>query len=280
MKFSEFIPIHADAYPRPVRKSLALGWEFWVAVSVAAAAIVLAAMRTAHSFYTAAILSAQVYGLGSAAITQVMGLAEALAAMLAIEGGLVYAAVKRAQQEGKVKPGLIAMNITLLVAISVVAGLGQSLGLVMGLPAEWLEGFSWLMALILGAGASIVAWLSGEMLGVELLKFEQARSSAEKAHQASLTKWTNEARAAWQQAKKEQSQQASQPTPAAVEPDPAPPSKFDQDKQRVLDFVTQFSLNRRRIPTTGEISAALGMPGKYVAQLFEVLKREHRVQQT
>ncbi|MBX3004572.1 MAG: hypothetical protein KF821_01945 [Anaerolineales bacterium] len=277
MKFTEFIPNHEDTYPRPARKSLALGWGFWVAVAVAAGAIVLAAMRTAHSFYTAAILSAQVYGMESAIATQVMGLAEAVAAMLAIEGGLVYAAVKRAQQEGKVKPRLIATNIALLVAISVVAGLGQSLGLVIGLPAEWLEGFSWLMALILGAGASIVAWLSGEMLGVELLKFEQARAAAEKAHQSALTKWTNEARAAWQQARQEQRELASQPQPAE---EPAPPtSKFDQDKQRVFEYVTQFSLNRRRIPTTGEISAALGLPGKYVAQIFEVLKREHRVQQ-
>ncbi len=271
MKFSEFIPIHADTYPRPERKSLALGWEFWVAVTVATAAIVLAAMRTAHSFYTAAILSAQVYGLDSAAVTQVMGLVEAVAAMLAIEGGLVYAAVKRAQQEGKVKPGLIAMNIALLVAISVVAGLGQSLGLVMGLPVEWLEGFSWLMALILGAGASIVAWLSGEMLGVELLKFEQARSAAEKTLQSAVTKWTNEARVAWQQANKEAREQAAA-RPQTVEV--PPPSKHDQDKARVHDFIMRFMMNRRRMPTTGEISSALGLPGKYVGQLMEQVKRE------
>jgi hypothetical protein len=133
------------------------------------------------------------------------------------------------------------------------------------------------MALILGPGASIVAWLSGEMLGVELLKFEFARAATEKAHQAAMTKWTNEARAAWQQARQEQRERASQPEPVN-EPTP-PASKFDQDKQRVFEYVTQFSLNRRRIPTTGEISAALGLPGKYVAQIFEVLKREHRVQQ-
>src|SRR5690606_38628881 len=102
--------------------------------------------------------------------------------------------------------------------ISVVAGLGQSLALVIGLPDSVQATFSWVMALILGAGASIVAWLSGEMLGVEMLRYEQAKSANDKAYQSALTKWTNDARKAWHEAKREV---------------PREPSERDMHKERV-----------------------------------------------
>lgn len=274
IRFREYLIEHEEIYPRPVRRKLGLGWKFWVALTVAIAAIVLAALRTAHSFYTAATLSAAIYGLDSDFVTQFMSITEATAAMLAIEGGLVYGAVKRAQEHGKINPRLFVVYIGLLVAISIVAGFGQSLGLVVGLSEGVVAGFSWVMAVILGVGASIVAWLSGEMLGVELLKFELALASAEKSHQAALTKWTKEARNAWQEARKQPpvQEQVKEEPPAPEEPQAT--SERDKHKQRVADFVRSSALKHRRVPMPAEVGSALGISGRFAAQLMEELKAE------
>jgi hypothetical protein len=197
LKFTEYLPIHEEIYPRPAKKALGLGWEFWAAVTVAVAAIILAALRTAHSFFIAATLSTQVWGAESQLVVGFLSFTEAAAAMLAIEGGIVYGAVKRAQHNGKINARLFLAYIGLLVLISVVAGLGQSLGLVVGLPDSVLAAFSWVMAIVLGAGASVVAWMSGEMLGVEMLKYEELRRNAERAFTAASTKWLNAARKEW-----------------------------------------------------------------------------------
>jgi hypothetical protein len=81
--------------------------------------------------------------------------------------------------------------------------------------------FSWIMAVILGAGASVVAWLSGEMLGVELLKYQEAAANAEKAYKGQETRWLNEARKHWYAARAEE-RKAAQPE-ISPKKDPGPP---------------------------------------------------------
>lgn len=269
MKFKEYLPHHEEIYPRPPKRSLALGWEFWVAVAVAIAAIVLASLRTAHSFYTAAVLSAQIYGLGNDLFTGALSLTEAAAAMLAIEGGIVYGAVKRAQHHGKVHPKLFVVYIGLLILISVIAGLGQSLGLILGLSGEVLAAFSWIMAIVLGVGASIVAWLSGEMLGVEMLKYGEANKAAEKSFTSASTRWLNDARKHWNQ------EGRGQPAPeveAQTESKPMEPR--EQHKRAVKAFVSKFAMQERRFPSPGYIGSAVGLSGPYVVRLLDELKAE------
>lgn len=251
MKFKEYLPLHEEIYPRPPKKSLGLGWAFWAAVSVAVAAIVLAALRTAHSFYLAAVLSTQVYGVESPLLTAFMSYTEAAAAMLAIEGGIVYGAVKRAKFNGKINPRVSTIYIGMLVLISIIAGLGQSLPLVLGLPEDIMAGFSWILAIVLGVGASVIAWLSGEMLGVEMLKFEEARRNIEAAFQRASTKWLSDARTHWYEAGK---------------------AKQDDSPSRIRTYVDQVVFGKGVVPTAGEIGKALGLTEGYVRGVMEEMR--------
>lgn len=262
MKFQEYLPVHEEIYPRPAKKKLTLGWAFWAAVSVAVAAIVLASLRTAHSFYTAAVLSAQIYSVDNPTVIGFLSFTEAAAAMLAIEGGIVYGAVKRSQQKGKVHPKIFQAYLGLLILISIVAGLGQSLGLIVGLPEGILAGFSWVLAIVLGVGASIVAWLSGEMLGVEMLKFEQLKSAADKSYAAGNVRWLNAARKEWYQVR-------NQAPEAAL-------TDKDAHVRKVRAYLGRVVLRDGRVPPDGEIGKAVGLSEKYVAEIREKLKAEQR----
>jgi len=265
MKFSEYLPQHAEVYPRPIKKLPALGWEFWISVFVAVAAIVLAALRTAHTFFLAAQLSTQVYGLENGFLVNAISLTEAAAAMVAIEGGIVYGAVKRAKHHAKVNGRVFLVYLGLLVLISMVAGLGQSLSLVVGLPEAVQVYFSWFMAIILGTGASIVAWLSGEMLGVELVKFEQAQANADATFQRMSTRWLNGARQAWKDAQK-------QPGPNII----VTPRIETQDKaaRRIQAFIDRVTLTENRMPAVEEISSATGLGPEYVNGVLQMMRKE------
>jgi hypothetical protein len=165
--------------PIPTRVTLmgTIGWQFWLIILQAFAAIILASMRTASMFYNVALL-----GIKNPTIAFV----EAVSALIAIEGGIVVYATLRAEIQNRktdashsgeehieIKASLsrLLAGEILGILISVVAGLGVSMtGL--GLNGTW---FTWILALTIGIGASIIAAVSGDVLGVTLARLANVR---------------------------------------------------------------------------------------------------------
>ena len=125
--FEAFRDKYMQMRPPPIRPGVSgLGWQFWITIPCALAAIVLAALRTANIFYSAASMS----GLGD-----FFSALEAVFAMLAIEGGLVAYAAIRSDRKAKDEDveairqhdTRLGWAIVLMVAVSIIAGLGNRL---------------------------------------------------------------------------------------------------------------------------------------------------------
>lgn len=190
-----------------------LGWTF-VAMSVqSVASIILAAMRTAKMFYVALSGAA----LNLAAISPI-GLVEASAAVIAIEGGLVIYAIAREQRKydrqlagepvgDNFLDRMVAKNPDMwlwiatitMVVISVSAGFGESLNLITDLNAGLLKAVQWILAVSLGAGASIVAYVSGEVLGYEMVRTRSLADKALQAFEEADNAFEDDMRRAWEE---------------------------------------------------------------------------------
>lgn len=269
MKFQDYLPQHEELYPKPEREKVKRSWDFWLGAVSLASVTVLAALRTSHSFFIAAQLSAAQYGIEDAVLTGVMSYGEMTVSIMGIEGGLAWAAMKHAQRSKKVNPKTYKWYVSMLFTISMVAGLGQSLGLVNNLPISIVEGFQWVLAAVLGLVTSIVVVLAGEMMGGELQLFRDENKLSDQKLAREEKKWRKDALARWYQVRNEQQSAPTKPVPSAPQVPQA-----DLDKEKVRQFVTRMTLKHRRTATPSEISSALGMSGPYVVQILEVLKRE------
>lgn len=194
--------VHIQSYkrlnpmPRP-RKVDGIGWQFWIALPVTVSQIVLAAMRTAAIFYAAASLS----GFGN-----MFALVEASAVMLAVEGGLVVYSAIRAANNAKSKSAeqldayntRLAWGIGFMVVVSVLAGLGQSIGLIEYIDVRVLTGFQYTLSLVIGVGASVIAWIGGEVLGTQIAKVGIAREEAMAEYKEEMEKYWDGLRSSWE----------------------------------------------------------------------------------
>lgn len=164
-------------YPKPVMKIVGLDWKFYGLVATSFATVVVAALRTAQMFYFAEELSSK-FWTGTEASVPILGWTGALFSMFAFEGGLALISAVKTAESKKISNDVYTAQIGLLLAISIVAGIGQSLGLVQGIDQKFVEYFSYLLVGLVGIGASVAAWLSGEILGVQLAKFSELREEA------------------------------------------------------------------------------------------------------
>ena len=162
-------------FPMPEKAAVklmnAVGWQFISVVVQSSFAIVLAALRTGAMFFEAAA--------GSGKNLQ---WAEAIAAVGAIELGIVILAAIKAEVENsktelddlksaaKIDVRLLWTGIIACVAISIIAGLGVSFK---GFGVD-VNNFKTALAYVMGAGASLVAWVSGDILGAMLARFTNA----------------------------------------------------------------------------------------------------------
>lgn len=260
MKFQEYLYTeYSELYPAPKLHLVGLDWKFYASVIVAVAALILAALRTASMFYAAALLSAKVFGIDAAWAVNTVSFLDALVAMVAIEGGLVVYSAIRAVQRGRVDGGLLSLQIALLVVVSVVAGLGQSLGLIQGLPEEWLVWFTYVLAIVLGVGASIVAWLSGEVLGVQILRFEEVKTAADEKLVKSQSSWISKARSLWKERRVELLHE-----PKDIERSDA--------KEKVRQYILTQSIEHKVTPSANKIAKDLRLPPDQVWAVMEELK--------
>jgi len=193
--YQEFRQKYEKQFPTPeraeVRMMNAIGWQFIAVLVQGVFAILLAAMRTSEMFYKAASSSNPFFSFS-----------EAVSAVIAIEGGIVIFAAIRAEMQNRnstevsvtidVKKLYVGEAAALL--ISVVAGLGVSFG-GFGIELEW---FKWVMSAFLGIGASLIAAVSGEIIGTVLARFGNIQDKAKTDYTSAMTSWQDALNKAWE----------------------------------------------------------------------------------
>ncbi|HLO27896.1 MAG TPA: hypothetical protein VK249_02100, partial [Anaerolineales bacterium] len=186
-------------FPMPkapnMRLMEAIGWQFIVIMIQSAFAIILAALRTADMFYEAASSSNILVRWG-----------DAIAAVVAVEFGIVvFATIKSEVQNRKTEvedlKSALKVNVKLLqvgigvgVFVSVIAGLGVSFK---GFGVD-VTGFKTVLAVVMGAGASIIAWVSGDILGAMLARFGNARALADLEYRRDLEERETKKHSMWE----------------------------------------------------------------------------------
>jgi hypothetical protein len=170
--FRAFSKTYEVQHPAPQRDQSNLTWEFWAAMVTSLAAMTLAAFRTASAFLIAS------HG----------NYAEAISAVLAIEGSVVLFAIQRAKRANKTDDTSSQWGLWVAFAISMLAGLFQSMGL---LSADNLftTFLSWTLVLFMGVGATVIAWLGGDILGVHIVRLEAFRTADDVRYDNALRSW-------------------------------------------------------------------------------------------
>jgi hypothetical protein len=148
--------------PPPVKPSpislRTVGFQFWLYLVVSIASVLLAAMRTTEAFYNVAFASSA---------NPMFSYGEASLAVFAIEGGLVVYAAAQAIRKNKtdISGGIALVGIVLMIGISMIAGLVQSTSIITNIDPRFQSILQYSLAITLGLGVSIIAYISGEILG-------------------------------------------------------------------------------------------------------------------
>lgn len=167
--FQQFERKYKVQYPYPEKERPALGWEFNASLTVAISAIILAAFRTGDAFYKAAFVQNN----------SIFASAEAIAAVIAIEGAVVLNAVRRAKDRSQTNSAISEAGLWLALIISILAGLFQSINLVENVANSMFANIlQWTLIVFMGLGATIIAALAGTDLGVRLVLLEKALGEA------------------------------------------------------------------------------------------------------
>lgn len=188
--FEGFRELFAAKNPPPQqRKAVSwrdIGFLYVLKMTTIIAAVLLAGFRTAEQFY----LSAATEGIAW------IGWAEAVLAVLAIEGFLVSAAADKARKNQHQTPWLINLGVFLALVISLLAGLGQSFRLLDVAYQELISNFTLYLAIGL-ASASVIAWIAGETLGQELAWIDIENEKLSEEYETELEAWQKSLESSW-----------------------------------------------------------------------------------
>jgi hypothetical protein len=181
---------------RPVARLMStIGWQFTMILIQSVGAITLASLRTASMFFAAA-----------AGTNSWLKYGEAISAVITVEVGIVVFAAIRAEQENskhtdEEQKATIIVSVTrlwwgegLALVISVMAGLGVSFnGFGLKVPL-----FLWGLSIAIGAGASIIAAVSGDILGAMLARFGNIRDKMARDYTTELHAWRSNLTVSWE----------------------------------------------------------------------------------
>lgn len=171
--------------PSPVKQ----GWEFNAYLLVSIASVLLASMRTAEQFYRAAVFSSA---------TPVLGFLEAFLAVFTVEAGIVVYAAVMASRSRKVSPWVLTFGIILLAAISITAGMAQSLHLATDVDPMVTHYVEIALSLLIGPGASIAALIGGHILGQQVAMAAKQYEELMDEYGASLDEYNLKLKKSWE----------------------------------------------------------------------------------
>jgi hypothetical protein len=288
-------------FPKPPAPSVTMmktiGWQFVSIVVQSIFAITLAALRTADMFFTAA-----------AGTNITVQYAEAVAAVGAIELGIVIFATIKSEIENskteltdlksalKIDLRLLWTGIIACVVISVIAGLGVSFK-GFGLDVEWL---TWIVAIVMGIGASLVAWVSGDILGAMLARWSNASALANLQHDEKLTDREAKKRGMWEAAPERSiarselvelkefltnQRNANKPArapKAAPAPLPTPQprktsTRSNEVREKIYNYMDRTLAAEQRYAGPSELMKELGVAKGYASDVIKAWKVERDI---
>lgn len=145
--------------PPVIRAAKGLGWQFWFAMLWAVSAVIMVALRTASEFHKAEVLSGMEGWMANFSSANVL---------LAIEGGIVIAAAIKAAHERSFSSQRLGWGIGLALFISMSAGLNSTIGVIPNASETLINTIRYVLLGAIGIGGSLLAWVSGEILGEQL----------------------------------------------------------------------------------------------------------------
>lgn len=179
---------YAQMHPPPQMSALGgYGWQFALLLVTSAAAVILAALRTANQFYRAASLSGDAF----------LAYAEAVAVLFAVEGGIVVYSAIRSAAKKNVSMSRLGLGIGIMVIISTFAGLGQSLHLIENIDSTFQLYFEYGLSFVIGVGASVIAWIGGDVLGSQIALVGVKREQKGKDYGEEKGAWEARLLASW-----------------------------------------------------------------------------------
>lgn len=186
-------------YPQPEIKIDGLDWRFWGSLITSVSLVVVAAFRTAQMFFATEVISASVWLGESGTATNTIAFVSSFFVLVGVEGGLAFISAVGTYNSGRVSQDVFKWQVFILLAISIMAGLGQSIGLIDNIDPVLMQWFSYLLLFVMGAGTSVGAWLSGEIIGGLLKQFADAKESAVKEFVTKKDEYLASARKLWEQ---------------------------------------------------------------------------------
>lgn len=181
--WQRFLKVFSKKNNPPKLEEVQLSWRFWLCLLSGIGAIALSAFRTTQQFYISASGSSPeplfIWG-------------ETIAAALAVNGTIVALSTLIAYKTQKVSDFSMTWGVRIAVLISGLAGLGQAfhgsdnLFLVSTLGS--------LLNLAMGAGVTALEYFGGDMIGVELVKYELEKQTNKKTFDEQTQEWFANAR--------------------------------------------------------------------------------------
>jgi hypothetical protein len=154
------------------KRNVDLNIKFWLALVSACGALALSGFRVAERFYTVA-------GGAISTTNPWFSIGEAISGVLAVNVTIFAMAVAHAYTTKKTDETSQIAGLVTAIAISSIAGLGQA--------AKWLgtdwaslvSGLDLVLVILLGVGASALEYFSGDLLGVEIVRYVNDKLSSE-----------------------------------------------------------------------------------------------------
>ncbi len=190
---------HYNPQPRQPRSFSIrdLGVEFPLTVVTGIAAIVQAAFRTGFKFFDLAAKSGMGY----------LSWADGASAMIGVEGFIAVIGFGRARAHGKqlIEEGVTKFStirewIGLVIAlmISMMAGFAQSISGVKYIDPAVQSFVDWSLAVVLGVGASLLAYFAGDLAGLMIVRAELLYVTRMNFYRDALATWTENMKTAWE----------------------------------------------------------------------------------
>jgi len=188
-------PVMGEVEKKSVTKRpVQLDIKFWLALAAGLGALALSGFRVAERFFAVA-------GGYKEGVNPIFSYGEAVAAVLAVNITIFALAIAYAYTTEKMSEGSQTWGLGTAVVISAVAGLGQAFN---GLGSNWVglvSGFDLILAFVLGIGATALEYFSGDLLGVEIVRYkaelETERTRYETETERSKTEHTEQYRSAY-----------------------------------------------------------------------------------
>lgn len=193
--YAAFKKSYEEKHPKPrlgAGEALKSDPLFWYLLLVSIASILLASFRTADIFFqSAANAQMTILGVNIAVL-------ESAVALFAIEGGMVAYSISLSRKNGTVHGTTwYYIGIVMLAAISVVAGLGQSITLTPN-PPEWLVGFlQYGLIIMIGPGAALSAVIAGHIIGSRIGEVQAKNDSGYEQWKAEVAEWHDRLNSSW-----------------------------------------------------------------------------------